>query len=390
MIDESNADHCPDVVVVGAGVIGLAIAWRAALDGLAVTLVDPAPASGASAVAAGMLAPVTEASYNEDALLRLNLDSAARYPAFVAELHERTGVDPAYRTIGTLLVAADGGDLVAAAELLAFQQKLGLEVTEVTGREARRLEPLLAPGVRGGLLVAGDHQVDPRRLTAALLTGCRRAKVRLICAAAQAVGRRGDRAVGVVLADGTSLSAGRVVLAAGAHCGRLGGLPADAFACLRPVKGQLLRLQVPPRMRPLLSRNLRGLVRGNSVYLVPRADGELVLGATVEEQGFDTTVTAGAVHDLLRDATELLPAIGECALVETLAGLRPGTTDNGPLLGRAHLENLVVATGHYRNGVLLAPTTAEVILVVLRGGALPAPARPFAADRFGRAVDGAA
>jgi glycine oxidase len=390
MIEESNADRCPDVVVVGAGVIGLAIAWRAAVRGLRATVVDPAPASGASAVAAGMLAPVTEAGYNEDALLRLNLDSAARYPGFVAELCERTGLDPAYRTIGTLLVAADGGDLAAAAELLAFQRKLGLEVTELTGREARRLEPLLAPGVRGGLLVAGDHQVDPRRLTAALLAGCRHAGVRLVRSAVRGVGRRGDRAVGVLLADGTRLSTGRVVLAAGVHCGQLDGLPAHAFDCLRPVKGQLLRLRVPPRMRPLLHRNLRGLVRGNSIYLVPRADGELVIGATVEEQGFDTTVTAGAVHDLLRDATELLPAIGEAALVETAAGLRPGTTDNGPLLGAAHLENLIVATGHYRNGVLLAPTTADAIVTVLQGGDLPALARPFAADRFGRAVDGAA
>jgi glycine oxidase len=186
------------------------------------------------------------------------------------------------------------------------------------------------------------------------------------------------------------LAAGRVVLAAGAHCGRLGGLPAGAFAALRPVKGQLLRLHVPSRMRPLLSRNLRGIVRGNSIYLVPRADGELVVGATVEEQGFDTTVTAGAVHDLLRDAYELLPAISEAALVSTDAGLRPGTADNGPLLGPAHLQNLLVATGHHRNGILLVPTTAATIVALLLGEDAPAVARPFAADRFGAAADGAA
>jgi glycine oxidase len=390
MIEESNTDRCPDVAVVGAGVIGLAVARRAALDGLRVTVVDPAPGSGASYVAAGMLAPVTEAAYNEDDLLRLNLDSAARYPEFVAELQSATGVDPAYRPSGTLLVAADGGDLNVIGELAAFQRKLGLDVAELTAREARRLEPMLAPGIRGGLQVDGDHQVDPRRLVAALLAGCAAAGVEVVRSRVAAVVRRGERADGVVLADGTALAAGQVVLAAGAATGGLGGLPAEAFACLRPVKGQLLRLTVPASMRPLIGRTLRGLVRGASIYLVPRADGELVLGATVEEQGFDTTVTAGAVHDLLRDATELLPAIGECALVETLAGLRPGTTDNGPLLGRAHLENLVVATGHYRNGVLLTPTTAEAIAAVLRGGELPAVARPFAADRFARAVDGAA
>jgi len=389
MSNRIGEDRAADVLVVGGGVIGLSVAWRAAGAGLRVTLVDPAPGSGASRVAAGMLAPATEAVYNEEALLRLNLASAARYPAFVAELREASALDPAHLETGTLLAAVDGDDLVAAGVLHAFQTRLGLGVERLSAREVRRAEPLLSPGIRGGLLVRGDHQVDPRRLVAALIAACRAGGVVFVPAGVHAVARQGDRSVGVVLDDGTQLAAGTTVLAAGAHTGRLEGLPPGVGDCLRPVKGQLLRLQVPPRMRPLLRRNVRGLVRGRSLYLVPRADGELVVGATVEEQGFDTTVTAGAVYELLRDAQELVPAIGELTLGEVCAGLRPGTPDNCPLLGPAHLTNLVLATGHYRNGILLAPVTADAILAVLRTGELPEIARRFAVDRFGgdRALD---
>ncbi|MGQ0843923.1 MAG: glycine oxidase ThiO [Sporichthyaceae bacterium] len=372
----------PDVVVVGAGVVGLSTAWRAAQAGRTVALVDPAPGNGTSRVAAGMLAPVTEAAYNERALLRLNLDSAARYPAFVAELAELTGIDSGYTSVGTVLAAIDADDLRVARELHAFHQTLDLPTQVLTSREVRGREPFLAPGLRGGLLVEGDHSVDPRRLVAALAAACRRAGVEFVAASVRGVAADGGRARGVVLGDGTVLAGGQVLLAAGAWTGGLEGLPPDAFAALRPVKGQLLRLHVPPALRPLLTHTVRGLVHGTSIYLVPREDGELVVGATVEEQGFDTTVTAGAVHDLLRDAYELLPALHELPLVETCAGLRPATSDHGPLLGRAHLEGLVLATGHYRNGILLAPITADVVRDVLLGHDLPPVAAPFAADRF--------
>ncbi len=371
MAAATGDEHAPDVLVVGGGAIGLSIAWRAAGAGLSVTVVDPAPASGTSRVAAGMLAPVTEAHYNEQAILRLNVDSAARYPEFVAELSEATGIDPGLSTVGTVLAAVDADDQRVAQELLAFHRSLDLPTQPLTTRELRTLEPFLTPNLRGGLLVETDHQVDPRRLLAALLAACRTAGVRFVEAPVRGVASGGQRATGVVLGDGTTLDAGQVVLAAGAWTGGLEGLPPGAFGQLRPVKGQLLRLQIPPALRPLLRHTVRGLVHGVSIYLVPRADGELVVGATVEEQGFDTTVTAGAVHDLLRDASELVPAIGELALVETCAGLRPATTDHGPLLGRAHLDHLVVATGHFRNGILLAPITADVIRDVLLGAGLP-------------------
>jgi glycine oxidase len=374
------------VVVVGGGLIGLAIAWRAAERGLSVTVVDPDPATGASRAAAGMLAPVTELHYGEEALLRLNIAAAGRYPSFVAELEERSGHEVGYRTEGTLAVALDADDRAALADLHAFQRRLGLSVEALTGRECRRLEPMLAPSVRGGLLVESDHSVDNRRLAAALLTAVSRCGVPVVRQPAAGVLVTDDRATGVRLGDGTMLAADVVVLAAGCWTGALGGLPDDVVPPVRPVKGQILRLRVPAALRPFLTHTARGTVRGSPVYLVPRSDGEVVVGATVEEQGFDTRVTAGAVYELLRDAHELVPGISELELAETRAGLRPGSPDNAPLIGPTALPGLVLASGHYRNGVLLAPITADAVTAVLVEGALPELVQPFSPDRFARGL----
>jgi glycine oxidase len=371
-----------DVLVAGGGVIGLAVAWRAAARGLRVAVADPAPGAASSHVAAGMLAPVTEAHLLEEPLLRLNLDSAARYPAFVAELEAAAGLSTAYDRCGTLVVAVDAGDLAAIEELHAVQTSLALEAVRLSGREARRLEPMLAPAVRGGLLVPGDHQVDPRRLVAALLAACARARVVLLPHRVAEVDVRDGSVVGAVLDSGARVDAPQVVLAAGAWTGGIGGLPPGVVPALRPVKGQLLRLRVPAPYAPLLRRVVRGIVRGGHVYLVPRADGELVVGATQEELGFDTTVTAGAVYELLRDARELVPAVTELPLVETLAGLRPCAPDNAPLLGPSALPGLTLATGHHRNGVLLAPVTADAIAAHLAGASMPPVTAPFAPARF--------
>jgi glycine oxidase len=366
-----------DVVVVGAGVIGTACAWRLAQRGLAVALVDPAPGTGASRVAAGMLAPVTEVHHGEELLLRLNLAAAARYPSFVEELRGAGG-DPAYRRSGTLAVALDPGDRAALADVRAFQRSLGLEVTELSGRECRRLEPMLDPSVRGGTLVAGDHSVDPRRLHAALLAAGERAGAAVVRHGVREVAVRDGAARGVVLDAGTALAAGTVVLAAGSRSGRVVGLPQAARPAVRPVKGQVLRLRVPPTHRPLLTRTVRATVHGAEVYLVPRDDGELVVGATVEEVGEDEQVTAGGVWQLLRDARALLPAVTELAFVEAGAGLRPGSPDNAPIVGRTVVDGLVVATGHHRNGVLLAPVTADAVADLVVDGALPPVMAPFA------------
>jgi glycine oxidase len=366
-----------DVVVVGGGVIGLGLAWRAAQAGMDVTVVDESPGRGASWAAAGMLAPVTEVHYGERPLLRLNLDAAGRWPGFAAELEEAAGRSVGYRPGGTLAVARDADDNAALEDLYRFQLGCGLRVERLRSRECRRLEPGLAPTVRGGVLAAGDHQVDNRALVEALLVACERAGVELRAGRVAELAVEGGRVTGVLLAGGGTLAAGTVVLAAGCWSGGLGGLVAEALPPVRPVKGQLLYLR-GPAAEPLCQRNVRGL----EVYVVPRADGRVVVGATVEEQGFDTRVTAGAVHDLLRAALELLPDVAELELVETVVGLRPGSPDNAPMLGPAGPEGLLVATGHYRNGILLTPVTADAMAELLATGRVPEAIVPFAPGRF--------
>ncbi|GJF22040.1 glycine oxidase ThiO [Streptomyces sp. HO565] len=371
---------------MGGGIIGLVTAWRSAQRGLATALVDPEPGGGAAQVAAGMLAAVTELHYGEQTLLALNLASARRYPEFAAELADLTGHDLGYRRCGTLAVALDADDRAHLRELHALQERSGLESEWLSGRECRRLEPMLAPGVRGGLRVDGDHQIDPRRLAGALVAACERAGVVFHRVWADRLTVAGDRATGVVTADGTVLEAGQVVLAGGSLSGRLAGVPDAVLPPVRPVKGQVLRLTMPRAHGPLLSRTVRAVVRGNPLYLVPRESGELVVGATSEELGWDTTVTAGGVYELLRDAHELVPGITELPLTETRSGLRPGSPDNAPLLGPTGLEGLLLATGHYRNGVLLTPVTGDVMAHVLTTGELPEEGRPFTPRRFGAAA----
>ncbi|MEU0455745.1 MULTISPECIES: glycine oxidase ThiO [unclassified Streptomyces] len=375
-----------DVLVVGGGIIGLVTAWRAAQRGFATAVADPEPGGGAAQVAAGMLAAVTELHYGEQTLLGLNLASARRYPDFAAELTELTGHDLGYRRCGTLAVALDADDRAHLRELHALQQQSGLDSQWLSGRECRRLEPMLAPGVRGGLRVDGDHQIDPRRLAGALVAACERAGVVFHHAWAERLTVAGDRATGVVTADGTELGAGQVVLAGGSLSGRLAGVPEEVLPPVRPVKGQVVRLTMPERHGPFLSRTVRAVVRGSHVYLVPRESGELVIGATSEELGWDTTVTAGGVYELLRDAHELVPGITELPLTETRAGLRPGSPDNAPLLGPTGLDGLLLATGHYRNGVLLTPVTGDALAHALATGELPEEARPFTPKRFSTAT----
>jgi glycine oxidase len=349
-----------DVAVVGAGVVGLATAWRLAQRGLAVRVYDPAPGSGASTVAAGMLAPVGEAHFGEEALLGLLLASARAWPAFAAEVEAASGADLGYRTDGTLAAAFDADGLAEIERVVAYQRSLGLAVEPLRGSACRALEPLLGPRVRGGALAAGDHQVDPRRLVAALRS---------------IVDGAGVAVTPVAVRDLAALDAEVVVVAAGCRSGELAGLP------VRPVKGQLLRLRATAGA-PRFDRVIRGSAAGRSVYLVPRADGEVVVGATSEERGFDRTVTAGAVHDLLSAALDVLPALAEYELAEACAGSRPGTPDNAPLLGRTADPRVVAATGHHRNGILLTPVTADAIAELVGTGRPPDGIVPFSPLRF--------
>jgi glycine oxidase len=372
-----------DVIVVGAGVIGAAVAWRCAQRGLSVTVVDPVPERGAWHTAAGMLAPITELHYAETPLLRLNLHALAGYPAFCAELTELTGLPTGFRECGTVSVAWDGADLAALRDLHAFGNTLGIDATLLTGRELREVEPALAAGLPGGLLACGDHQVDPRLLRAAVVAAATQRGVHTRAAQAR-LDTDGDRTVGVRLSDGTALSAGTVVLAAGAWSGQIDGVAAAFAPPVRPVKGQTLRLRLPGE--PRLSHVVRGTVKGTPVYLVPRADGQLIVGASSEETGFDMSARAGAVYELLRDAQSLLPELAEAVLEEVCTGLRPGSPDNAPIIGSSGLSGLVHATGHFRNGILLTAVTADGVAELITTGELPEALRPFAPARFAQAV----
>jgi glycine oxidase len=347
-----------------------------------VVVVDPDPGRGASWVAGGMLAPVTEVHYTEEALVALTLAAARRWPSFVAELEAATGCDIGYRTSGTLVVDSDDGDRAWSDELYRFQLSLGLDVERLNARAVRELEPNISPGVRSGLLAKGDHQVQTRRFVSALLAAVAGRGVQCRRTAVTAVDIAGGSVSGVHSGEG-EIRAPVVVLAAGCWSGSVAGMPAGVLPPVRPVKGQILRLSGDAG-RPLLRRSVRGLVSGSSVYLVPRADGTVVVGATVEERGFDTTVTAGAVYELLRDAHRVVPGVTELELVEARAGLRPGSPDNAPIVGASAVAGLVIATGHYRNGILLSPLTADTVAAVAAGEEPPAEMAPFTPARFAR------
>jgi glycine oxidase len=370
-----------DLIVVGAGVIGLSIAWRAAQRGLCPLVLDAGePGDGATGVAAGMLAPVTEADFGEEALLELNLASARMYPAFVSELEAASGIAAGYRETGALNVAVDRDQAEELARLHELQRSLGLEARWLTPRECRALEPGLAPRVAGGIDASGDHQVSPRLLGTAL-----RAALELAGGSVrshtpvESIAVEGGEAAGVVLASGEELRARTVVIAAGARSAGI-VVPPGADVPVRPVKGQILRLAGDPE-QPVCGR----IVRTTEVYAVPRADGRLIVGATVEERGFDAAVTAGGVLDLLRAGYEVLPGIAELQLLQATAGHRPATPDNQPVIGESAVRGLVWATGHWRNGVLLAPVTADAVASLAVEGTLPDELSRFSPRRFAAA-----
>ncbi|REJ05252.1 glycine oxidase ThiO [Microbacterium bovistercoris] len=338
--------------VIGAGIIGLATATELDRRGHDVVAIDPEPANGASRAAAGMLAAAAEAAWGQDDLLPLARASAALYPAFVATLETAGGRDVGYRMSGTLAVGADAADRAALFELGELQSAHGVPVQRLTGSAARDLEPALGPAVTSAVLAAEDHSIDPRRVTAALreILGERLREER-VCH----VVRRDGRVTGIRLTTGEEIDADVVIAAAGLGIAGIDGLPALP---LRPVWGDILRLRVPVALRPLLTRTVRAQVRGRPVYVVPRDDGTVVLGASVREGGV-AGVQAGSVLALLRDAETVLPGISECEIVEMLARPRPATPDALPLLGTVE-PGLVISTGYDRHGVLLAPLAARL------------------------------
>jgi glycine oxidase len=381
------------VAVVGGGIVGLAVAWRARQRGLSVAVLERGAIGGecASGVAAGMLAPVSEVEFGEagQRVLEMGLRSAEMWSSFAAELSQEADVEVGLRQSGTLVVARDDDEARGLERQLALRESLGLSARRLRPSAARELEPALAPTVRLALEAPEDHSVDPRTVLAALRQACERSGVRIREQApvarvevkgmgASGLGARGGTTAdhgdiagpdgsggavtGAVLTTGECVSAGQVVLAAGAWTGEIAGLPEHARVRVRPVKGQILRLR-DPAGPGLLER----VVRFEGGYLVPRGDGRYVLGATVEERGFEERPTVGGVYELLRDAHELVPGVLELQIEELSVGFRPSTPDNTPVIGPGAVEGLVWATGHHRNGILLAPLTAELVVEALVG-----------------------
>jgi glycine oxidase len=357
-----------DVVVVGGGAIGLCCAWQLARNGARTVVLDrAAPPAGATRVAAGMLAPIGELAFGEPELLQMTIAAAEIYPDFVAELEAASGMGSGYASHGALHIALDRDEAAELRRVHDLQRSLGLGAEWLPPRRCRELEPGLTPSFNGGVHAPEEAAIDPRQMTAALLAA-------LVAGGVEVRGGTdvvapildGERLEGVRTGAGEELLAGHVVLATGAWAGAESWLPESARPPVRPVKGEILELRSPDGAPPC-----ERIVASERVYLVPRPDGRLIVGATTEERGFDATVTAGGVHELLREAYRLLPDVAEMELVEAMAGLRPGTPDNLPLIGPGALDGLLLACGHYRNGILLAPLTGEAVAGLLAGGELP-------------------
>jgi glycine oxidase len=382
-----------DVVVVGGGVIGLSCAWRLAQRGARVAVVERGePGSGATRVAAGMLAPVGELTFGEPELLELTLAAARLYPEFIAGLEAASGEGTGYERLGALHVALDRDEAAQLRRVHDLQRSLELEAEWLPPRRCRDLEPGLTPSFHGGVLAAGEAAVDPRALTRALSAAVRSEGGEVLTGTEVVAGVfEGERLTGVRTRgchEGENesrrefsphtgekeLRAESVVLATGAWSGATEWLPEHARPPVRPVKGQVLELRRRDGEPPA-----RHILASERVYLVPREDGRLIVGATVEEMGFDTAVTAGGVHELLREAYRLLPDVAELELLDAIAGLRPGTPNNLPLVGPGAIAGLVLATGHFRNGILLAPLAAQAVADLI--GGVPISERRSSSDR---------
>ncbi|MBV8531244.1 MAG: glycine oxidase ThiO [Candidatus Eremiobacteraeota bacterium] len=367
-LDASN-----DVVVVGAGLIGLAIAFELAERGASVTVYDSRePGRAASWAAAGMLAPYTERITNE-ALLALCTRSLAEYETFVRRIFDASGIDAHLRLNGVLYAAFGGGELDALREHRSALQARGIDCEMLNRASALSAEPWLGATLVGGLLKKGEGCVDNRRLARALVAACQARGARIEHSSSIDVECDAGRVLGI-RTDGGRVRARAVVNACGAWAAELAGIPQSCVPPIEPVKGQMIALAVPPGF----AKHVTWVPKA---YLVPIEEGRLLVGATVELAGFDERVTAEGVHGLLHAALAAAPSLADFSITESWAGLRPGTPDGLPFLGPTPIEGLFLATGHYRNGILLVPETARLIADAIGSGAT-APLEPFSIARL--------
>ena len=371
------------IIIIGGGVIGLGIGWQLAKAGASVTIYERGQAGrGASWAAGGMLGPIAEAHSDELNLLKLSNQSLARYPEWVDELESETEMSIGYRAEGTLIVAIQPDDIYQLEHAYALQQNLGLNVEWLSGREARAIEGGLSPYVTAAIRCETDHQVDNRLMAQALQHAYQgRGGVLHQNSAIESIVIENETVTGVRTQDGFQ-GADVCILAAGCWSGQISGVPDTLIPPVRPVKGQMLALQM---REGITIKNVIRTVKARypiPVYLVPRTDGRLVVGATTEELGFDTDLTVGGIYELLRGACEAVPGVYELPLIETWTGLRPGSRDNAPILGKTPIENLIYATGHYRNGILLTPITAYEISKLILTGETSETIAPFQLGRF--------
>jgi glycine oxidase len=369
-----NLEHGGDVAVVGAGLIGLAIAFELAGRGATVRVYDRGePAHAASWAGAGMLAPYSE-SVTDQALLELCESSLAEYPGFVRKVREAGGVDAKLHLGGIVHAAFDERELERLTQHAQLLQTQGVRCDLLDRSQTLAAEPWLGARTLGSIVVEGEGSIDNRRLGRALEAACRARDVSIVRVATLRVETDERRVLGV-RSDVGFTAAAAVINACGAWAAQLPGVPAHSLPAVEPIKGQMLALAVPVGF-------VRRATWVPSAYLVPRDDGRLLIGATVERAAFDGRVTADAVHELLHAALAAAPALGGFSISETWAGLRPGTPDGRPFIGPTFVDGLFVASGHYRNGILLAPATARLIADAIEGRSVQA-LQPFLLARFG-------
>jgi glycine oxidase len=366
----------PSVLIVGGGAVGLSIGWELARRGANPTVFErDTVGAGASRAAAGMLAPDAELEFEERELHALNRESKDRWPAFADRLEAETGADLGLRSHGTLIVADDRDSAEALRRRYRFQKENGLDVEWLTGEEARTKEPFLAPDLSAAVWSPGDHEVDNRALIDALADALRQNGGRIREETPVAAIEPHDDRPAVVTADGERVEGDRVVLAAGAAAQQVDGLN-GASPPVRPVKGQILGLEAE------LPFDLKHVVRGPDAYVVPKADGRVMVGATAEERGFDPAVTGEGLFRNLEGGWEVVPGILDLEVQCTCVGFRPASRDNAPILGPSSAPGVTMAAGHYRHGILLTPVTAEEIARTILDGSVSRWLEPFLPDRF--------